>query len=83
MAKDFERIPLICGLLVYGNIVDPVLKRKIYLRIIVSHIYLFWEFRGAYYLGFESKSPGSICRALKEQIWPRHFKIWLIKAQGG
>ena len=28
-------------------------------------------------------SPGSICRALKEQVWPRHLKIWLIKAQGG
>ena len=27
-AKDFERIPLICGLFVYGNIVDPVLKGK-------------------------------------------------------
>ena len=25
-AKDFESIPLICGLLVYGNIVGPVLK---------------------------------------------------------
>ena len=27
-AKDFVEAPLICGLLVYGNIVDPVLKRK-------------------------------------------------------
>ena len=58
-------------------------EKKIYLRTIVSRIYLFWEFRGAYYLGFESKSPGSICRALKEQVWPRHMKIWLVKARGG
>ena len=27
-AKDFVKAPLICGLLVYGNIVDPVLKEK-------------------------------------------------------
>ena len=58
-------------------------EKKIYLRTIVLRIYLFWEFRGEYYLGFESKSPGSICRALKEQVWPKAFKIWLIKAQGG
>ena len=51
MAKDFERIPLICGLLVYGNIVGPVLKRIIInltatvLRLPVR------EFRGAYFLG--------------------------------
>ena len=34
-------------------------------------------------MGLSLKSPGSICRALKEQDWPRHLKIWLIKAQGG
>ena len=58
VAKDFKDSPLIFGLFVYGNIVDPVPEKKINLRIIVSRILPVWQVRGKYFLGFESKIAG-------------------------
>ena len=40
-AKDFESIPLICGLLVYGNIMGPVLKRILINLTATVCVYLF------------------------------------------
>ena len=74
LAKDLKDSPLIFGLLVYGNIVDPVPEKKINLRIIVSRILPVWQVRGKYFLGLSLKSPGSICRALKEQSLAKAFE---------
>ena len=74
VAKDFKDSPLIFGLLVYGNIVDPVPEKKINLRIIVSRILPVWQVRGKYFLGLNLKSPGSICRALNEQSLAKAFE---------
>ena len=59
VAKDFERFPLIFGLHVYRNIVEPVPeKRKIKLTAIVLCMFTCSGVRGIYYLGFESKIAG-------------------------
>ena len=51
LAKDLKDSPLICGLHVYGNIVEPVLKRKINKSNGTVLCLPVREFRGAHFLG--------------------------------
>ena len=64
VAKDFVVFPLIFSLLVSRDIVEPVPKRKINLTAIAV-----WEFRGIYFLGFESKTAGPCLPRSKEQVF--------------
>ena len=75
VAKDFENFPLIFGLHVSGNIVEPVPEKEnktngncfVYVYLFgKSGVYITWA--------LSLKSPGSICRALKEQSLAKAFE---------